>query len=151
MRVYVALTSVCARYSSSGASQPWLANARKFRDGRWTMSGGLLAANRTVILSTNSRNGTCVFLILTPGYLASNALISSVQYSLAPGSSACHVGKSSSIAFVCAQTEAATTRANRPAIHRFHFIVPPTLFQPSLKRAGSIASIRPLVSHHGPA
>ena len=57
------------------------------------MSGGLLPAKRTVSLSTYSRNGTCCFLILTFGFFASNALMSSVQYSPAPGSSICHDGK----------------------------------------------------------
>src|SRR6266480_6757750 len=109
MRVYVVLTSVCARYSSSGASQPWLANARKLRDGKCTMSGGLFAAKRTVILSAYSRKGTCDFLTFTPGFFASKSLINSVQYSPAPGSSACHVGKSSSIVFGCAPTVDTTT------------------------------------------
>src|SRR5437016_9923165 len=116
--------SVCARYSSSGANHPWLANARKLRDGRWTMSGGLFAAKRTVILSAYSRKGTCVFLTFTPGFFASKALISSVQYSPAPGSSACHVGKSSSIVFGCAPTLDTTTSHSNAASQRFPIIVP---------------------------
>src|SRR5437762_738178 len=91
------------------------------------MSGGLFAAKRTVILSAYSRKGTCVFLTLTPGFFASKSLISSVQYSPAPGSSACHVGKSSSIVFGCAPTVDETTSHSDTASHRVQIISPPAI------------------------
>src|SRR5260221_8117284 len=87
------------------------------------MSGGLLPAKRIVVLSTYSRNGTCCFLILTFGFFAWNALMSSVQYSPAPGSSICHEGNSSSMAFGWANAAAANAAQQMPSAHRLKCLI----------------------------
>src|SRR4029450_4260398 len=87
------------------------------------MSGGLLPAKRIVVLSMYSRNGTCCFLIFTFGFFASNALMSSVQYSPAPASSICHEGNSSSIALGCANPVAANAAQQIPNANSLHDLV----------------------------